>query len=81
MITVNGSAPKSDRLIYFEDLAPLKGVKLSEMTLWRMMKAGTFPKNRLIGQRKAWLESEIDKWLAELPTGKGRRPPPKKATQ
>ena len=68
---------KGDRLLYFEDLARLKNIKLSEMTLWRMMRDGKFPQNRLVGQRKAWLESEVDDWLATLPTGKGRTPPRK----
>jgi len=70
------SEPKPDRLIYYEDLERLKGIKLSEMTIWRMMKAGTFPKNRLVGQRKAWLASELDEWMVNLPTGKGRDPDP-----
>jgi predicted DNA-binding transcriptional regulator AlpA len=77
----NGIEPSGPRLIYFEDLEPKKGIKLSEMTIWRMMKAGTFPKNVLVGQRKAWRESVIDAWIAKLPTGKGRTPPKKNAAQ
>lgn len=73
--------PKQDRLLYFEDLAERKGIKMSPMSIWRAMRAKDhpFPQNRLIGQRKAWLESEIDAWLARLPAGKGRTPPRKEA--
>jgi len=77
-VVSNGGEPKSDRLIYFKDLKPRKGIKLSEMSLWRMMKAGEFPQPVIVGkQRKAWFESEIDEWIANLPRGKGRRPPGK----
>lgn len=37
---------------------------LSSSTIWRMEKAGIFPKRRLIGKRAvAWLESEVMAWL------------------
>jgi predicted DNA-binding transcriptional regulator AlpA len=65
------------RLIYFEDLEPMKGIKLKEMSLWRMMQAGEFPQCVIVGkQRKAWREHEVDAWIANLPTGKGREPTP-----
>ena len=74
----SGAEPKL-RLVYFEDLEPRFGIKLSEMTIWRKMKAKTFPKNILIGQRKAWYEHVILEWLANLPSGKGIEPPPSRA--
>jgi prophage regulatory protein len=33
--------------------------------LWRMWKAGEFPRPVKIGCRNCWLESEVDAWIAE----------------
>ena len=37
------------------------------VTLWEMMRKGTFPKARELGGRPVWIESEIDEFLAALP--------------
>lgn len=42
--------------------------KLSYANIWRQMRAGTFPRARAVGQRSMWLASEIDAWMAALPT-------------
>lgn len=40
-------------------------VPLSDPTIWRMEKAGKFPKRiQLGGNSVGWFEDEIDKWLA-----------------
>ena len=37
-------------------------------TLWRKVRDGGFPAPRAVSEnRKAWLESEIAEWMAELP--------------
>jgi predicted DNA-binding transcriptional regulator AlpA len=36
-------------------------------SLWSWMRAGTFPRSRVVGGRSMWLSSEIDTWLADLP--------------
>jgi predicted DNA-binding transcriptional regulator AlpA len=36
-------------------------------TLWAWMRAGTFPRSRIVGGKSMWLSSEIDAWLAGLP--------------
>lgn len=36
----------------------------SRVTLWRYIKAGTFPAPVKIFGRNAWLESTVDTWLA-----------------
>ena len=36
-------------------------------TIWKMMRGGTFPRARVVGGKSAWLESEIDAWIAALP--------------
>lgn len=46
----------------------LARVKLTYSTVWRMMRAGTFPRARAVGARSMWLASEIDAWMAALPT-------------
>lgn len=44
----------------------LSRVPLSDPTIWRMEKAGRFPKRlQLGGNSVGWLEEEIDAWLAE----------------
>jgi predicted DNA-binding transcriptional regulator AlpA len=36
-------------------------------TLWAWMRAGTFPRSVVIGGKSAWIASEIEDWLANLP--------------
>ncbi|WP_081086754.1 helix-turn-helix transcriptional regulator [Burkholderia cepacia] len=52
-------------------------VGLGQSTLYRMIAAGTFPKPfELVPGRTAWLEEDIDAWLAEKAGKKpaGERP-------
>jgi predicted DNA-binding transcriptional regulator AlpA len=53
------------RVLFSEDL-PAKGVRLHNTTIWRKERDGQFPKHILIGNRRAWIEHEIDAWLAAL---------------
>jgi prophage regulatory protein len=42
-----------------------KGIKYSKPQLWRLVKAKKFPAPIKIGEaRSAWVESEIDAWIA-----------------
>jgi predicted DNA-binding transcriptional regulator AlpA len=36
-------------------------------TIWQMMRAGTFPRSRIVGGRSMWLATDIDAWIAGLP--------------
>jgi predicted DNA-binding transcriptional regulator AlpA len=36
-------------------------------TIWKLMRAGTFPRARVVGGRSMWLSSEIDDWITRLP--------------
>jgi hypothetical protein len=36
-------------------------------TVWAWMRAGTFPRSRIVGGKSMWLSTEVDAWLAELP--------------
>jgi len=54
----------SNVLIPYEDLRA-KGITLSKCQVWRLEKAGRFPKRvQVSAARVAWLESEIDAHLA-----------------
>jgi predicted DNA-binding transcriptional regulator AlpA len=43
-----------------------KGVDLDDTTIWRKEKAGEFPKHVLVGNKRAWVVSEIDDYIASL---------------
>jgi prophage regulatory protein len=46
--------------------AVLKQIPISGATMWRTIASGDFPKPIRIGKRRvAWLQTEIDDWLAE----------------
>ena len=46
---------------------------LSKPTIYRMLKAGTFPRPRRInGKTIAWPDSEIEKWIETLPVCEDR---------
>ena len=48
---------------------------LSRPTIWRLERAGKFPRRRLIGtNRVAWSVAEITAWMASRPQV-GSRPP------
>lgn len=54
-----------ERLILERERRARTGI--SRTTAWRLMRAGTFPKPVHISSgRVAWLESEIDAWIAGL---------------
>lgn len=53
------------RLIRKSEILKITG--LSYSTIWRLEKAGQFPKRRKVGSYSvAWLESEIKEWIASL---------------
>jgi prophage regulatory protein len=52
------------RLLDADDLRA-KGIKYSRMHLYRLMKAGRFPKTIRVGDnRNAWIEAEVDAYIA-----------------
>lgn len=52
------------KILSYDDLKPQKGIGYSKAQLWRLERAGAFPKRiRLGGNRLAWVDSEIDDWL------------------
>ena len=69
---------RPDRLIYRPELT--KRVGLSYPTIWKQMRNGTFPRGRAVGGKTAWLESEIDNWIAGLPERRLKGDPPERDT-
>ena len=48
----------------------VKKIGWSEVTVWRMERAGLFPKRiNLSDRRVGWKESEIEDWLDSRPKG------------
>ena len=47
------------KLLDYEALAE-KGIKFSDTHIWRLIRAGDFPKPVKIGNRNHWVETEID---------------------
>lgn len=54
---------------FLREIELLKIVNLSRSTVWRLEKAGLFPKRKRIGVRAVgWSREEIQQWLASCPT-------------
>lgn len=53
----------ADRIILLRELKKI--VPVHEVTIWRLEKAGKFPKRLKVGNRAGWLESEVEGWIAE----------------
>jgi prophage regulatory protein len=51
------------KLLDFDALAD-KGIKFSDTHIWRLVRAGDFPKPVKIGNRNHWVEAEIDQYIA-----------------
>ena len=66
LLEVPSGSPNAQayRLLNSDDLRA-KGIKFSRMHLYRLMKAGRFPKTIRVGDaRNAWIEAEIDAYIA-----------------
>jgi predicted DNA-binding transcriptional regulator AlpA len=60
----SGRAPPV-RLLDKNDILAITNVTFP--TIWAWMRAGTFPRSRVVGGKSMWLSSEIEQWLVELP--------------
>ena len=53
-------------LLSIDDLKPLKGIPYSKPHLWRLIRAGKFPRPIRLGENRiAFPEHEIDLWVQE----------------
>ena len=55
----------SQALIFKPEILDITG--LSYPTIWAMMRKGEFPRARVVGGKSAWLRTEIEAWLRDLP--------------
>ena len=62
------SAPTETRLLSKAEV--LERVGRTFPTVWKWMRAEKFPRARDLGGRPAWLESEVNEWIASLPVRK-----------
>ena len=53
--------PPAVRLMSKHEVLAVVGC--SYPTLWAWMRAGTFPRGRVVGGKSMWLSTEIDAWL------------------
>jgi predicted DNA-binding transcriptional regulator AlpA len=45
----------------------LARVRVTYPTIWEWMRAGKFPRARIVGNKSMWFESEVDAWIDALP--------------
>jgi prophage regulatory protein len=57
--------PSNIRLISKPEVLDRVGVTYP--TIWTWMREGKFPRSREIGGKVAWIESEVEEWIAALP--------------
>jgi predicted DNA-binding transcriptional regulator AlpA len=69
------------RLLDKHEILAITG--LTFPTIWKMMRAGTFPRSRVVGGKSMWKSDEIAEWLAGLPIRrlKGDDVAPEKASR
>ena len=53
------------RLLKKSEVLAIVGVTYP--SLWAWMRAGNFPRSRIVGGRSMWVSTEIEEWLAGLP--------------
>ena len=64
----------TDRLLRLKDILTLTA--LGRSSIYRKMRASSFPEPLKIGWVVRWRESEVQAWLADLPRATGDRPQP-----
>ncbi len=76
---VHGGRAPPARLLDKNEVCAIAGATFP--TVWAWMRAGTFPRSRIVGGKSKWLSTEIEQWLAHLPKRplKGDAPPPEAA--
>jgi predicted DNA-binding transcriptional regulator AlpA len=62
---VRAAREPKDRLLSKHEVLAVTGV--SYVTIWNWMRAGRFPRSRIVMGKSMWLASEVDAWLAGLP--------------
>jgi predicted DNA-binding transcriptional regulator AlpA len=66
IMAIKAETPPAVRLLDKQDILAIANVTYP--TVWSWMRAGTFPRARIVGGKSMWLSTDIAAWLAELPT-------------
>lgn len=53
------------RLLSKSEVLAIAGV--SYPTIWSWMRAGKFPRSRIVGGKSMWVSTEVDEWMQRLP--------------
>jgi predicted DNA-binding transcriptional regulator AlpA len=62
---VHGARAPPVRLLSKAEILAITGVTFP--TVWTWMRAGIFPRSRIVGGKSMWRSDEIEAWLAALP--------------
>ena len=62
---VHGARALPVRLLDKADVCAIANVTFP--TIWAWMRAGKFPRGRVVGGKTMWVSSEIDAWMTALP--------------
>jgi predicted DNA-binding transcriptional regulator AlpA len=72
---IRAAAPPPDefeeRLLNKAEVITITGKSFP--TLWMWMRQGRFPAARTVGGAPAWLKTEVDAWIKELPVRRFKR--------
>src|SRR6516164_4902585 len=60
-------APRAPPMRLLKKSEVLAIVGVTYPSVWTWMRAGNFPRSRIVGGRSMWRSDEIDAWLAGLP--------------
>ena len=55
------------KLLAYEDLRTEKGINYSKVQIWRLEKAGKFPRRvKIGGNRNGWVDAELNAYIESL---------------
>jgi prophage regulatory protein len=64
----NDGAAEQPTLVFLSKQQVLKKIPITGPTLWSWVRAGKFPRPRVISQNKTcWIASEVDEWMRQRP--------------
>ena len=64
----NDAAAEQPTLVFLSKAQVLQKIPVTAPTLWAWVRAGKFPRPRIISQNKTvWLQSEVHEWMQSRP--------------
>jgi prophage regulatory protein len=62
---------KAGKLVFLSKAQVLAKIPVTSVTLWQWVRAGKFPRPRVLSQNKTvWIEQEVDQWMRARPFSK-----------